>query len=76
MIDSHCHLYFDSLKDNFEKIIDESIKNNITSILSINTDPNEFELHYQLINKYKSIYISYGLHPDNVNQKKNSLYYT
>ena len=69
MIDSHCHLYFDSLKDNFEKIIDESIKNNITSILSINTDPNEFELHYQLINKYKSIYISYGLHPDNVNQK-------
>ena len=69
MIDSHCHLYFDSLKNNFKTIINESIKNNVTSILSINTDPNEFESHYQLINKYKSLFISYGLHPDNVNSK-------
>ena len=66
MIDSHCHLFFDSLKNDFDNIILRSIENNITAILSINTDPENFENHYKLINKYKSLYISYGLHPENV----------
>ena len=67
MIDSHCHLYFHSLKNNFNQLILNSKKNNLTSILTINTDPKEFNDHLNLIKKYKSIYISYGLHPENVN---------
>ena len=43
MIDSHCHLNFESLKNNFLTIIDNAKKNKITSILSINTDPDQFE---------------------------------
>jgi len=67
MIDSHCHLNFKTLSDNIELIIDNARKNNITSILSINTNPEEFKEHYKLINKFKSLFISYGLHPANVN---------
>jgi len=67
MIDSHCHLNFDSLSENFNSIINRARENNITAILSINTKPEEFESHYQLISRYKSIFISYGLHPGNVN---------
>ena len=67
MIDSHCHLNFHSLKNNFNQLISNSKKNNLTSILTINTDPKEFNDHLNLIKKYKSIYISYGLHPENVN---------
>ena len=67
MIDSHCHLNFKILSENIELIIDNARKNNITSILSINTNPKEFEDHYNLINKFKSLFISYGLHPENVN---------
>ncbi len=63
MIDSHCHLNVDSIKNNFDKIINNSKKNNIRSILSINTNPNNFNEHLNLIKKYKGIYISYGLHP-------------
>ena len=66
MIDSHCHLYFDWLKENFSEIILNAKKNNITSILSINTNPEDFFNHYELIKKYKSLYISYGLHPANI----------
>ena len=69
MIDSHCHLNFKSLKDNIKEIISNSLKNNITSILTINTDPKEFDNHYKLIEKYKSIFISYGLHPEHVSDK-------
>ncbi len=67
MIDSHCHLFFDSLRNNFPEIIKRSIENNITAILSINTNISDFEEHYNLIKNYKSIFISYGQHPEYVN---------
>ena len=67
MIDSHCHLFFDNIKNNFDNIIDKAKKNEVKCILSINTDPKEFNLHYNLINKYNSLFISFGLHPQNVN---------
>ena len=47
MIDSHCHLFFDSLKNSFSKIIERSINNNITAILSINTEMKNFDKHYK-----------------------------
>ena len=67
MIDSHCHLNFDNLSKDFPSIIKRAKANNITAILSINTNPDEFESHYQLIKKHQSLFISYGLHPANVN---------
>jgi len=67
MIDSHCHLNFDIFKNNFSEIINKAKKNNITSILTINTKIEDFEYHYSLIKNYKSIYISTGVHPEHVN---------
>ena len=66
MIDSHCHLNFKKLSENFESIINNSKKNNISSILSINTKPEDFQDHLNLIKNYDSIYLSYGLHPSDV----------
>ena len=66
MIDSHCHLNFKKLSENFENIINNSKKNNISSILSINTNPEDFQDHLNLIKNYNSIYLSYGLHPRDV----------
>ncbi len=63
MIDSHCHLNFESLAKNIDQIIKNSKKSNIKSLLSINTNPKDFENHISLIKNYKGIYISYGLHP-------------
>ena len=67
MIDSHCHLNFGSLAKDFNSIIKRAKESNITAILSINTNPDEFESHYQLIKNHLSLFISYGLHPVNVN---------
>ena len=72
MIDSHCHLNFKKLSENFENIIKNSRTNNISSILSINTKPEDFDDHLSLIKDYSSIYLSYGLHPSDIisiNQK-------
>ena len=70
MIDSHCHLNFDNLANNIDDIINKAKKNSITSILSINTDPEEFNNHYRLIKQFKSIFLSYGLHPQQVTENK------
>tara|TARA_Y100000590_G_C15721911_1_gene1013809 strand:- start:2439 stop:3236 length:798 start_codon:yes stop_codon:yes gene_type:complete len=67
LIDSHCHLFFDSIKNNISEVISNAKKNNVTGILSINTKKEDFDSHYKLIEKYKSIFISYGEHPENIN---------
>ncbi len=74
MIDSHCHLNFDSLTNRINEILNNCQKNKISSILSINTDPLEFENHLKLIKNFNGVYISYGFHPSEIsdfNQIKN-----
>ena len=71
MIDSHCHLYFDTIRKNIDDIILNSKKHKIKTLLSINTDPSEFNDHLNLISKFNNIYISYGLHPNSVNENTN-----
>ena len=68
MIDSHCHLNFNTIKNNFSQIIENAIKKNITSILSINTKLEDFQSHYELIKNYDSIYLATGQHPEYVNK--------
>ena len=46
MIDSHCHLNFNKLSENISEIILNSKKNNVTSILSINTNPENLQDWY------------------------------
>ena len=70
MIDSHCHLNFESMSKNIDLIVNNSKKNNIKSLLSINTNPNDFEKHLDLVKNYKGIYLSYGLHPCEVENYK------
>tara|TARA_B100000674_G_C37763134_1_gene878918 strand:+ start:104 stop:877 length:774 start_codon:yes stop_codon:yes gene_type:complete len=67
MIDSHCHLNFKKLSENLYNIVNNSKKNNVNTILSINTNPKEFKDHLNLLKNFESIYISYGLHPSEVN---------
>ena len=72
MIDSHCHLNFDKLSNNLPNIIKRCAENEVTKILSINTNPNEFKKHLDLIEEYSNVYIAYGIHPHDIN--KNSFF--
>lgn len=68
MIDSHCHLNFPILRDNIKSIINRCKDNGITKLLTINTNPINFQDHLNLINEYDNIFISYGIHPQEVNK--------
>jgi len=67
VIDSHCHLNFPSIRANIKNVLKRSEANGVTKLLTINTNPNEFDDHLNLIKDFDNIYISYGIHPEVVN---------
>ncbi len=69
MIDSHCHLIFPSLKKDLKNILERAKKHGVTKLLSINTNPIQFDEHVSLIKDFDDIYISYGIHPQEVNDE-------
>lgn len=69
MIDSHCHLNFESLSADLPNVIKRCDDNGVTHLLSINTKPKDFESHLDLIRDYKNIYISYGIHPEGIDNE-------
>ena len=69
MIDSHCHLNFESLSKDLQNIMKRCNNNGVTHLLSINTRPKDFETHLNLISDFNNIYISYGIHPEGINNE-------
>jgi TatD DNase family protein len=69
VIDSHCHLNFISLSKDLANIIKRCKKNGVTKLLTINTNPFEFEDHLNLIKDFDNIYIAYGIHPQEINNE-------
>jgi len=68
VIDSHCHLNFPTLRKDIKKVLERSEVNGVNKLLTINTNPNEFDDHFNLIKEFDNIYISYGIHPQEVNK--------
>ena len=66
MIDSHCHLNFTSISSDIKNIINRCESNGIKKLLTINTNPKDFQDHLNLIREYDNIFISYGIHPQEV----------
>ena len=67
MIDSHCHLNFETLSKDLPNIVKRCIDNGDTHLLSINTNPKDFQTHLDLISDFNNIFISYGIHPEGIN---------
>ena len=63
LIDSHCHLDYPSLYEDLEKVLSRSDKNNIKYLLTICTTLPSFEKIITIVDKYKNIYGTFGIHP-------------
>ncbi|WMY97711.1 MAG: YchF/TatD family DNA exonuclease [Arsenophonus sp.] len=70
-IDSHCHLndlnHYRKYQ-NIQHIINKAQKKKVKYILSISTSLKEHVKIYKKINQNKNIFMSCGIHPQNVNQ--------
>ena len=63
IIDSHCHLDYDSLYKDLDNVINRAKENNVDYLLTISTNLASFEKIKTIINKYKNIFGTLGIHP-------------
>ncbi len=70
IIDSHCHLNYEpislSLKDTVERANNEGVK----YLLTISTEDKSFENILKIINEFKCVYGTYGIHPHEAKNHK------
>ena len=63
IIDSHCHLDYPSLYENLEEVVKRAEFNKVNKLLTICTTLESFEKIKLIIEKYKNIYGTFGIHP-------------
>ena len=63
IIDSHCHLDYPGIYEQLDKVIQRASSNKVTHLLTICTTLDSFEKIKLIINKYKNVYGTFGIHP-------------
>ena len=63
IIDSHCHLNYEPMSDDLDSIIKRANIEGVKYFLTISTEDKSFNNILDIVNKYDSVYCSYGIHP-------------
>ena len=63
IIDSHCHLTYEPMSNALNETIDRANKDGIKYMLTISTEDKSFEKILKIVNGYKCVYGTYGIHP-------------
>ena len=71
IIDSHCHLDFDELYNQLDDVINRADLNQVKYLLTICTNLKSFDKIKLIVNKYKNVYGTIGIHPHESKNFKN-----
>ena len=63
IIDSHCHLDYSNLYDQLDGVVKRAAYNQVKYMLTICTTLESFEKIKLIVEKYKNIYGTFGIHP-------------
>ncbi len=66
IVDSHCHLDFKDFENDLDEIILRAKKKNINRFLTISINLENFAKILELTNKYRNVWCTTGVHPNNV----------
>ena len=72
LIDTHCHIYYDSYKKDIDDVIKKANKNNVTKMICVGVDIETSKKSLNLANKYSSVYATCGFHPHESKDAKNN----
>ena len=64
IIDSHCHLDYEPLINDINKVLLNAKNNNISHLLTIGTSLDSSKKVFDIVEKYDNIYGSIGIHPN------------
>tara|TARA_Y100000590_G_scaffold447575_1_gene582992 strand:+ start:1013 stop:1786 length:774 start_codon:yes stop_codon:yes gene_type:complete len=63
IIDSHCHLDYSNLYNQLDEVVRRAENNDVKYLLSICTTTESFEKIKLIVEKYKNIFGTFGIHP-------------
>jgi len=63
IIDSHCHLEYEPIISNISDVIQRALENDVKYLLSISTTNESYTHILRIVEKYKNVYGTYGIHP-------------
>lgn len=63
IIDSHCHLTYEPMFSSLSETIQRANKDGVEYMLTISTEDKSFSKILEIINEYKCVYGTYGIHP-------------
>ena len=61
--DSHCHLDYPNLYNQLDDVVKRAEHNQVKYLLTISTTLQSFEKIKLIIDKYKNIFGTFGIHP-------------
>lgn len=64
IIDSHCHLNFEDIANNIDSVLEEAQRLNVTHMLCVAVDLENYPAVKALADSYKNIFCSVGVHPN------------
>ncbi|MDA1197975.1 MAG: TatD family hydrolase [Proteobacteria bacterium] len=71
IIDSHCHLEYEPINSSLKEVINRAFKNGVEYLLSISTTNESYDKIIKIVENYKNVYGTYGIHPHETNNYKN-----
>ena len=71
IIDSHCHLDYPELYEELDSVISRADKNLVKFLLTICTTLDSFVKIKDIVDRYKNVYGTFGIHPHETNSNKN-----
>jgi TatD DNase family protein len=69
LIDSHCHLDFESLADDIDGVMARSAAVGVTGMVTISTLVDNFSTYAAIAERYQNVWCSVGTHPHNADKE-------
>ena len=63
IIDSHCHLTYEPMSTSLDETISRANKGGVKYILTISTEDKKYDDILKIVENYKCVYGTYGIHP-------------
>ena len=63
IIDSHCHLDYEPMFSNLDKVIKNATDSKVKLMLTISVVDKKYDIILNILKKFKNVYGTYGIHP-------------
>ena len=69
IVDSHCHLDYDSLYEDIEGVLERARQNDVRLVVSIGTRVRKFDKILELAERYPEVWCTIGTHPHHAHEE-------